>query len=151
MHLFCLHLEASCLQLSFLAYSCVFGSFSYDWGFFTCSWSSFAYSGKVRLMSTSMDCKQRSSTVSKKAPTVSRKASPLLRSSLPCSQRGNRNIHPYYCQKWCNAPLVSGAMLSAPLLLEKKGDADSTLNLFHKTTPVCLAMAPPVAISELLS
>ena len=81
MRLFCLQLEASCLQWSFLtvdnfsffAYS--FGFFTYNSGFFTYSWSFFAYSGKVRLIRALRDCKQRSLTASNKAPTVSKKAS----------------------------------------------------------------------------
>ena len=85
---FCLQLEASRLQWSFLltvdnfsssAYSWSF--FAYSFSFFTYSWSFFAYSGKVYLIRALRDCKQRSLTVSKKAPTVSKKkASPRPKS-----------------------------------------------------------------------
>ena len=80
MQLFCLQLEASCLQWSCFTYNSllltvgallltvlasllIFGAF-------------FAYSGKVRLIRALRDCKQRSLTVSKKAPTVSKKLPP---------------------------------------------------------------------------
>ena len=84
MRLFCLQLEASCLQWSFLLLTVDnFSFFTYNWSFFaysfsfsTYSWSFFAYSGRMRLLMALRDCKQRSSTVSKKAPTVSKKASP---------------------------------------------------------------------------
>ena len=83
MRLFCLQLEASCLQWSFILTVDNFSFFTYNWNFFaysfsvfTYSWSFFAYSGKVRLIRALRDCKQRSLTVSKKAPTVSKKASP---------------------------------------------------------------------------
>ena len=58
MQLFCLQLEASCLQLSFFAYSCVWQFFAYNLSFFMYSWcfclqsSFFAYSGKVCLPRT---------------------------------------------------------------------------------------------------
>ena len=95
MRLFCLQLEASCLQWSFLLTVDNFTFFSYNWSFFaygfsffTYSWSFFAYIGKVRLIRALRDCKQGSSTVSKKARTVSTKASPILkrmvRGDLPC-------------------------------------------------------------------
>ena len=82
--LFCLQLEASCLQWSFLLTIDHFSFFTYSWSFFaysfsflTYSWNFFAYSGKVRLIRALRDCKQRSLTVSKEAPTVSKKASPF--------------------------------------------------------------------------
>ena len=84
MRLFCLQLEASCLQWSFLVTVDNFSFFTYSWSFFACSfsfftysWSFFAYSGKVRLIRALRDCKQRSLTVSKKTPTASSKASPF--------------------------------------------------------------------------
>ena len=76
MQLFCLKLEASCLQLSFFAYSCVWELFCLQFELFCLQLSFFAYSGKGHLTSTSTDRKQRSSTVTKKAPTVSKNASP---------------------------------------------------------------------------
>ena len=83
MRLFCLQLEASCLQWSFSGYNRHFSFFTYSWSFFaysfsflTYNWSFFAYSGKVLLMRALTDCKRRSLTVSKKAPTVNKKASP---------------------------------------------------------------------------
>ena len=92
MRLFCLQLEASCLQWSFLLTVDKFSFFTYSWSFctyifsflidnvsfFTYSWSSCADNGKVRLISALRDCKQRSLTVSKKAPTASEKASPVV-------------------------------------------------------------------------
>ena len=70
--------EASCLQLSFFAYSCVWELFC------VClQLSFFPYNGKVCLRSTSTDSKQRSSTVSKKALTVSENTSPLFLSPSP--------------------------------------------------------------------
>ena len=85
---FGLRLEASCLQLSFLAYSCVFLVVSYSWRFSSYSWSSFAgncssfaYRGKLGKAcprSNSKDWKQTNSTVSKEAPAVSKQASPIL-------------------------------------------------------------------------
>ena len=80
MRLFCLQLEASCLQwsfFSFFAYNWSF--FAYSFSFFTYNWSFFAYNGKVRLIRALRDCKKRSLTVSKKAPTLSKKASPVLK------------------------------------------------------------------------
>ena len=71
MRLFCLQLEAPCLQLSFSTYSCVLELFCLQLIFF-------AYSGKVRVISTLTDCKQRSSTVSQKAPTVNKLPSQSL-------------------------------------------------------------------------
>ena len=83
--LFCLQLEASCLQWSFLltidrvgAFLLTIGAFHLQLLSFTYSWSFLAYNGKVRLISDLRDCKQRSLTVSKQAPTASKKASPLL-------------------------------------------------------------------------
>ena len=85
MRLFCLQLEASCLQWSFLLTVDNFSFLTHNWSFFaysfsflTYSWSFFAYSGKVRLIRALRDCKQRSLTVSKKAPPVSKKASPVF-------------------------------------------------------------------------
>ena len=84
MRLFCLQLEASCLQWSFLLTVDHFSFFTYSWSscaysfsFSTYSWSFFAYSGELRLVRALRDCKQRSLTVSKKAPTVSQKAPPV--------------------------------------------------------------------------
>ena len=84
MQLFCLQLEASCLQWSFLLTVDNFSFFTYNWSFFaysfsffTYNWSFFAYTGKVRLIRTLRDCKQRSLSVSKKAPSVSKKLPPL--------------------------------------------------------------------------
>ena len=81
MRLFCLQLEASCLQWSFLLTIDSFSFFTYNWSFFaysfsffTYSWSFFAYSGKVCLIRALRDSKQRSLTVSKKALTESKKA-----------------------------------------------------------------------------
>ena len=79
---FFLQLGASCLQLSFFAYSCVWQFIAYNWSFSTYSWSFFAYGGKVHLINTSTDGKQRSSAVSTKAPTVSKKPSPNKNSLL---------------------------------------------------------------------
>ena len=63
---FCLQLEASCLQLSFFAYSCVWELFCSQFEVFYLQFellcvqlSFFAYSGKVCLRSISADCKQR--------------------------------------------------------------------------------------------
>ena len=85
MQLFCLQLEASRLQWSFLLTVDNFGFFAYNWSFFaysfsfvTHSWSFFACSGKVRLIRALRDCKRRSLTVSKTAPTVSKKAKTVL-------------------------------------------------------------------------
>ena len=85
---FCLQLEASCLQWSFvthivlqltiLAFLLTLG-LAYSFSFFTCNCSFFAYNGKVRLIRALRDCEQRSLTESKKAPTVSKKASPILK------------------------------------------------------------------------
>ena len=84
MRLFCLQLEASCLQWSFLLTIDNFSFFAYSWSFSAYSfsfsaysWSFFAYSGKVLLIRALRDCKQRSLTVSKKAPTVSKKPPPI--------------------------------------------------------------------------
>ena len=73
MRLFCLQLEASCLQWSFLLTVDNFSFFTYNWSFvtysfsfFTYNWSFFAYCGKVCLIRALRDCKQRSLTVSKK-------------------------------------------------------------------------------------
>ena len=75
MQLFCLQLEASCLQWSFLTVD--------NFSFLLTVLASlltvlafFAYSGKVRLIRALRNCKQRSLTVSKKAPTVSKKTPP---------------------------------------------------------------------------
>ena len=90
MQLFCLHLEASCLQLSFLfCLRSYLGTFLLTAcsSFFCLQVGFFAYSGKVCLRSTSTDCEQRSSTVSKKTPTVSLKKSTLdLQSCGPATQ-----------------------------------------------------------------
>ena len=81
MQLFCLQLEASCLQWSFLltvdnfsfftynfsVFAYNFSVFAYNFSFFAYSWSFFAYSGKVPLIRALRDCKQRSLTVSKKS------------------------------------------------------------------------------------
>ena len=89
MRLFCLQLEASCLQWSFLLtvdkfsfFTCKWGFFAYSVSFFTYSWSFFAYSGKVRLIRALRDCKQRSLTLSNKAPTVVNKLPPFSILSL---------------------------------------------------------------------
>ena len=83
-NLFCLQLEASCLQWSFLLTVDHFSIFTYSWrfitynfSFFVYSWSLFADIGKARLIRALRDCKQRSLTVSKKAPTVRKQASPF--------------------------------------------------------------------------
>ena len=76
--IFCLQLQASCLQVSFY----LLGSFfAYNLSFylqvelkFCLQLSCVAYSGKVCLRSSSRDCKQRSLTVSQKAPTVKKNA-----------------------------------------------------------------------------
>ena len=85
MRLFCLQLEASCLQWSFLltvdnfsfvgnnvAYSWSFLAYSfsfsaYSFSFSADSWSFFAYSGKVHLIRALRDCKQRSSNCKQKS------------------------------------------------------------------------------------
>ena len=86
--LFCLQLEASCSQWSFLLTVDSFSFSTYNWSFFAYnfsffshSWSFFAYSGKVRLARALRDCKQRSLTVSKKAPAVSKKRPPFFLST----------------------------------------------------------------------
>ena len=66
---FGLQLKASCLQLSFFAYSCVWVLFCLQFELFDLQFGLFC------LTSTLTDCKQRSSTVSKTAPTVSKKVS----------------------------------------------------------------------------
>ena len=70
---FCLQLEASCLQWSFLLTGvlrsflvCTLSFLLTARAFFTYSWSFFAYSWKALLISNLMDCLWRSSTVSKK-------------------------------------------------------------------------------------
>ena len=102
MRLFCLQLEASCLQWSFLLTVDNFSFFTYSWSFFaysfsffTYSWSFFAYSGKVCLTRALRDCKQRSFTVSKKAPTVSKKASPKI--------QGISSLHSVSAEGGCGA------------------------------------------------
>ena len=72
---FCLQLEGSCLQLSFVAYSCVRELYYLQWQLepfclwleLFClqlkSWSLCAYNGKVRLISILMDCKQKKAQV----------------------------------------------------------------------------------------
>ena len=78
MQLFCLQLEASCLQWSFLltidnfSLLLTVGFFAYNFSFLTYNWSFFVYNEELRLIRGLRDCKQRSLTVSKKAPTVSR-------------------------------------------------------------------------------
>ena len=101
MQLFCLQLEASCLQWSFLTYSRVWklvtlqpkflylhlkllylqALFVYLQLKLSCLHK--PYSGKVRLVSTLTDCKQRSSTVGRKGPTASEKASPIIFCDFP--------------------------------------------------------------------
>ena len=89
MQLFCLLLEASCLQWSFFSRTVDnFSFFTYSFSFSAYSWSFFVYSGKVRLIRAVRDCKQRSLNVSKKASTVSKKDSPCFVGSRL------RNPHP---------------------------------------------------------
>ena len=76
MRLFCLQLEASCLQWSFLLTVDNFSFFTYSWSFFALLYLQLGASGKVRLIRALRDCKQGSLTVSKKARNVSKKASP---------------------------------------------------------------------------
>ena len=90
MQLFCLQLEASSLQWSWLITVDNLSFFTYNWSFFAYnlsfidySFSFFAYSGKVRLIRALRDCKQRSLTVSKRTPTVSKRATPIKRSMMP--------------------------------------------------------------------
>ena len=70
MRLFCLQMEASCLQWSFLLKIDNFSFSTYNVSFF-------GGGGEVRLIRALRDCKRRSLTVSKKTPTVSRKTSPI--------------------------------------------------------------------------
>ena len=88
--LFCLQLEAFCLQWGFLLTIGNCSVFAYNWSifaysfrFYTYSWSFFAYNSEVRLIRALRDCKQRSLAVSKKAPTASKKASPKLKGGPP--------------------------------------------------------------------
>ena len=81
---FCLQLEASCLQLSFLAYSCVWELFSYSWGkifyveaFLTTvellclQWESVSKKPLNGLLAKKLHCKQKSSNCkSKKLPPI---------------------------------------------------------------------------------
>ena len=83
MQLFCLQLEASCLQLSFFAYSCFWELFLLT----VCLQLSFlAYSGKVCLRST---VSKEARAVSKKARAVSKKGFPQLFMLEVCT---NRNL-----------------------------------------------------------
>ena len=73
MQLFCLLLEASCLQWSFIPTIDNFSFFTYNWSFFAYnfsffgySWSFSAYNGKVRLIkglkglqAKKLNCKQK--------------------------------------------------------------------------------------------
>ena len=77
MQLFCLQLEASCLQLSFFACTCFWEHFLLTiWAllltigvFLLTDEVFFTYSGKIHLISTYKDCKQRSSTLTLKTLT----------------------------------------------------------------------------------
>ena len=82
MQLFCLQLEASCLQWSFFTYNHVwelvfFVEAFYSFSFFTYSFSFCAYSGKLGLISTLTDRKQRSSTARTLLETRKRKKTNL--------------------------------------------------------------------------
>ena len=66
MRLFCLQLEVSYLQLSFLLTIALWSFFAYNFSFvhysgkgFVLTVEIFAYNGKVHLIGTAMDCKQR--------------------------------------------------------------------------------------------
>ena len=84
MQLFCLQLEASCLQWSFfylqltILVLLTIGALLLTALPFLLTIGAFLLCGKVRLIRALRDCKQRSLTASKEAPTVSKKASPNL-------------------------------------------------------------------------
>ena len=90
---FCIQLEASCLQLSVVAYKCVcvcvFGAFFLAIEACLLTIEAFCLPWEyVRLLSTSTDCKQRSSTVGKEAPTESRAASLFVKLALQSESGG---------------------------------------------------------------
>ena len=107
MQLFCLQLEASCLQWSFFLTVDILAFLLRVWAFLLTALASsltvgalFAYNGKVLPIRALRDCKQRSLTVSKKAPTVSKKASPPKKGHPDWRVRDT----PFYCTPFCGTP-----------------------------------------------